>query len=252
VPVADQHPGSAGPARGDGRRPDQLREVVITPGFVPTATGSALIRVGGTRVICTASVEEGVPGWRRGAGKGWVTAEYGMLPASTNTRRSRDVSRGKLDGRSSEIQRLIGRSLRAVVDMAALGERTVWVDCDVLTADGGTRCAAICGGYVALELAMEALIADGRLEGSPVTGPVAAVSVGVVDGRSLLDLCYEEDSAADADCNVVMTGDGDYIEVQATAERASFGRDRLDELLHLARLGVLELASAQRAALGRP
>jgi ribonuclease PH len=247
--VADPDPQRAAPLRADGRRSDQLRPVAITTGFVPTATGSALIAVGGTRVICTASVEEGVPPWRRGAGEGWLTAEYGMLPASTGSRRARDVTRGKLDGRSSEIQRLIGRSLRAVVDTAALGERTVWVDCDVLTADGGTRCAAICGGYVAVELAMRTLVDAGRLARSPLTGAVAAVSVGVVGGRPMLDLAYEEDAAADADCNVVMTGDGAFIEVQATAERAAFGRGALDELLDLARLGVGELVAAQRAAL---
>lgn len=220
----------------------------ITPGFVPTAHGSALIEMGGTRVICTATVEESVPGWRRGQGAGWVTAEYGMLPASTSQRRTRDVTRGKLDGRSSEIQRLIGRSVRAIVDMEALGERTVWLDCDVLTADAGTRCASICGAYVALEVAVAGLLAAGRITQSPITQGVAAVSVAIVDGVTVLDPDYREDVAADADVNVVMTADGNLIEVQATAERVAFSRTAMDEILDLAGAGIGRLLEAQAAA----
>jgi ribonuclease PH len=205
--------------------------------------------IGETRVICTATVEESVPGWRRGAGAGWVTAEYGMLPASTGERRARDITRGKLDGRSSEIQRLIGRSLRAVVDMEALGERTIWVDCDVLTADGGTRCASICGGYVAVEFAVRGLIADGRLEHTPISQAVAAISVGIVDSQCRLDLAYLEDSRAEADMNVVVNAAGDLIEVQATAEGRSFRRDQLDELLDLAFRGTDELMRIQAEVL---
>lgn len=229
--------------------PGDLRPIRIHPHYVATAHGSALIEIGQTRVICTCTAEESVPGWRRGSGEGWLTAEYGMLPASTGERRPRDVTRGKLDGRSSEIQRLIGRSLRAVVDLAALGERTLWIDCDVLTADGGTRCASICGAYVALELAVRGLRERGAIERSPVTGAVAAVSVGVVDGQCRLDLAYAEDSRADADMNVVVNGAGELIEVQATAEGAAFRRDQLDELLDLALRGTGELMRAQAESL---
>ena len=236
-------------ARPDGRTADALRQVRILPHFVPTAHGSALIEIGETRVICTCAVEESVPGWRRGQGAGWVTAEYGMLPASTGERRARDVTRGKLDGRSSEIQRLIGRSLRAIVDMDALGERTLWIDCDVLTADGGTRCASICGGYVALELAVRRLIAEGRLERTPIRDAVAAVSVGIVDGQSRLDLGYVEDSRAETDMNVVVNGAGELIEVQATAEGRSFGRPQFEELLDLALAGTQSLLGIQADAL---
>ena len=237
------------PARPDGRAPDALRQVTIHPHFMPTAHGSALIEIGQTRVICSCAVEESVPGWRRGSGSGWLTAEYGMLPASTGDRKARDITRGKLDGRSSEIQRLIGRSLRAVVDLDALGERTLWIDCDVLTADGGTRCASICGAYVALELAVRRLVAEGRLAESPIQDVVAAVSVGIVAGQSRLDLMYLEDSRADADMNVVVTGAGELIEVQATAEERAFGRDRFDGLLDLALAGTRELVAIQQAAL---
>ena len=237
-------PGVTGP-RADGRSPDQLRTVRIEPGFVRTATGSALIEAGGTRVICTASVEEGVPKWMAGRGRGWVTAEYGMLPASTGERKRRDVSKGRPDGRTVEIQRLIGRSLRGVVDFERLGERTVWVDCDVLEADGGTRCAAITGGYVALELALRRLLANGKLPALPLTQSVAAVSCGMVDGRALLDLDYSEDATAEVDANVVMTGDGGLVEVQATAERTPLSRASLDELLALAAAGVERLRVAQ-------
>jgi len=234
--------------RNDGRAPDELREVSIQPGFVSTATGSALIAAGGTRVICTASVEEEVPRWMAGAGRGWVTAEYGMLPASTGERKRRDVSRGRPDGRTVEIQRLIGRSLRGVIDFEALGERTVWIDCDVLEADGGTRCAAITGGYVGLELALRQIVSEEKVERLPLTGSVAAVSTGIVDGQALLDLDYSEDSTAEVDANVVMTGDGGLIEVQATAERTPLSRASLDELLALAGSGIAALRGAQEQA----
>jgi ribonuclease PH len=234
--------------RHDGRAPDELRPVRITPGFVRSATGSALIEAGGTRVICTASVEEDVPRWMQGQGRGWVTAEYGMLPASTGERKRRDVSKGRADGRTVEIQRLIGRSLRGVVDFEGLGERTVWVDCAVLEADGGTRCAAITGGYVALELALRRVMARGGLERLPLNESLAAVSVGVVDGRALLDLDYSEDSTAEVDANVVMTGDGGLVEVQATAERTPLSRASLDDLLALAADGIAELRAAQEQA----
>jgi len=237
-----------GGERGDGRAPDELRPIVITPGFVRTATGSALIEAGGTRVICTASVDEDVPRWMAGQGRGWVTAEYAMLPASTGERKRRDISKGRPDGRSVEIQRLIGRSLRGVIDFKALGERTVWIDCDVLEADGGTRCAAITGGYVALELALRRVMAEGKLDALPLTQSVAAVSTGMVGGRALLDLDYSEDSTAEVDANVVMTGDGGLVEVQATAERTPLSRASLDELLALAADGIAELRTAQEEA----
>jgi ribonuclease PH len=213
-----------------------------------SATGSALIEAGGTRVICTASVDESVPRWMKGQGKGWVTAEYGMLPASTGDRKQRDVTKGRPDGRTVEIQRLIGRSLRGVIDFEALGERTVWVDCDVLEADGGTRCASITGGYVALELALQRLVDKGKLDALPLTGSVAAVSCGVVDGEPLLDIDYPEDSNAEVDMNVVMTGEGGLVEVQATGERTPLSRTSLDALLALAASGIGELRAAQRAA----
>lgn len=236
--------------RADGRAADALRPVAIHPGYVASADGSALIEVGGTRVICTASVEQGVPRWREASGLGWVTAEYGMLPASTGRRRERDANRGRPDGRTVEIQRLIGRSLRAIVDFAALGQRSVWIDCDVLEADGGTRCAAICGGYVALALALDAERAAGRIAADPLRAAVAAVSVGVVGGRALLDLDYREDSGAEVDMNVVATDAGELIEVQASGEGATFPRARLDELLDLALAGIGELATAQARARG--
>jgi ribonuclease PH len=235
-------------ARADGRAPDELREISIQPGFMRSATGSALFAMGGTRVICTASVEAEVPRWLMGGGRGWVTAEYGMLPASTGERKKRDVSRGRPDGRTVEIQRLIGRSLRGVIDFEALGERTVWIDCDVLEADGGTRCAAITGGFVALELALRSQVEAGELERVPLTGSVAAVSCGVVDGQALLDLDYSEDSTAEVDANVVMTGDGGLVEVQATAERTPLSRASLDELLALAAGGIENLRAAQQDA----
>ena len=237
------------PMRSYGRAADRLRPVVIEPGFVRTATGSALISIGETRVICTASAQEGVPRWLAGKGRGWVTAEYGMLPASTGDRKQRDVARGRLDGRSVEIQRLIGRSLRGVIDFKVLGERTVYLDCDVLQADGGTRCASITGAYVALALACRRLGEAGKLEGSPLTGAVAAVSCGIVAGTALLDLDYSEDSTAEVDANVVMTGEGDLLEVQATAERTPLSRASLDELLALAAGGIAELRAAQEQAI---
>ena len=236
--------------RTDGRAADELRAHRIEPGFVRTATGSALIAAGGTRVICTASVNEEVPRWMAGRGTGWLTAEYGMLPASTGDRKPREVTRGRADGRTVEIQRLIGRSLRGVVDFAGLGERTVYVDCDVLEADGGTRCAAITGGYVALHLALARLVEEGRLPAVPLTQSVAAVSCGMVGGEALLDLDYAEDSAAEVDMNVVMTGDGGLVEVQATAERTPLSRASLDDLLALAASGIERLRAAQAEVAG--
>ena len=224
--------------RSYGRSTGELRPVEIEPGFVRTATGSALISMGETRVICTASAQESVPRWLAGSGRGWVTAEYGMLPASTGERKQRDVSRGRPDGRTVEIQRLIGRSLRGVIDFEALGERTIYIDCDVLQADGGTRCASITGGMVALRLACERLVEQGRLQRPPLTGTVAAVSCGIVEGVALLDLDYSEDSTAEVDANVVMTGDGGLVEVQATAERTPLSRAHLDDLLALAAHGI--------------
>jgi ribonuclease PH len=240
------------PERSYGRAPNELRPITIEPGFVRTATGSALISAGETRVICTASVQESVPRWLAGSGRGWVTAEYGMLPASTGERKQRDASKGRLDGRSVEIQRLIGRSLRGVVDFQALGERTIYVDCDVLQADGGTRCASITGGMVALQLACNRLIAERKLSKTPLTGTVAAVSAGIVDGVPLLDLDYSEDSTAEVDANVVMTGDGGLVEVQATAERTPLSRAHLDDLLALAGAGIERLRAAQDEAVSSP
>jgi ribonuclease PH len=239
------------PTRSYGRGAGELRPTEIESGFMRTATGSALISVGETRVICTASAEESVPRWMAGRGKGWVTAEYGMLPASTGQRKQRDATRGRQDGRTVEIQRLIGRSLRGVVDFKALGERTIYLDCDVLQADGGTRCASITGAFVALSLACEALQRSGKLERSPLTGSLAAVSCGMVGGRALLDLDYSEDSTAEVDANVVMTGDGGLVEVQATAERTPLSRAHLDELLALAAAGIEQLRAAQQQAIAQ-
>jgi ribonuclease PH len=236
--------------RHDGRKPDELRPLTIIPGFVRSATGSALIEAGGTRVICTASAVEDVPRWLVGSGRGWVTAEYGMLPASTGERKQRDISKGRADGRTVEIQRLIGRSIRGVVDFQALGERTIYIDCDVLEADGGTRCASITGGYVALKLALDRLVEEEKLPAVPLTQSVAAVSCGIVDGTALLDLDYPEDSTAEVDMNVVMTGDGGLVEVQATAERTPLSRASLDEMLALAAGGIEQLREAQAAATG--
>ena len=233
--------------RIDGRTTDQLRPVKITPDFIPHAEGSALIESGHTRVIVTATVEDGVPGFLKGSGKGWVTGEYGMLPRSTESRTPRESSRGKQSGRTLEIQRLIGRTLRAVMDLKALGERTVWLDCDVIQADGGTRTASITGAYVALALSLERMVTAGILRKLPLLDYLAATSVGLVEDELLLDLAYEEDSAAQVDMNVVMTGSGKFVEVQATAEGRPFGGEELDQLLALAAGGVRSLTEHQRS-----
>jgi len=238
-------------SRSYDRANDQTRPLECLPDFVPPATGSALIAVGLTQVICTASVESGVPRWLAGKGRGWLTAEYGMLPASTGQRKPRDSTRLHPDGRTVEIQRLIGRALRAVVDFEALGERTVHLDCDVLVADGGTRCAAISGAYVAFARAMRRLQEEGQIERSPVAGSVAAISCGIVGGEALLDLDYSEDSVAEVDANVVMTGEGGLVEVQATAERTPLSRAHLDDLLALAAGGIAELQVVQALAIER-
>jgi ribonuclease PH len=237
-------------SRSYDRAPADPRPITIEPGYVRTADGSALYSQGETRVICTASVTESVPRWMEGRGRGWVTAEYSMLPASTGDRKQRDISKGKQDGRGVEIQRLIGRSLRGVVDFEALGERSVFVDCDVLQADGGTRCASITGGFVALKLALDGLIEKSLIEALPLNQSVAAISVGMVEGRPLCDLDYAEDSTAEVDANVVMTGDGGLVEVQATAERTPLSRAHLDELLGLADGGIARLRDAQAEAAG--
>jgi ribonuclease PH len=233
--------------RIDQRKPDEIRPVRITPGYLMTAEGSALIEVGQTRVLCAATVEETVPAFLRGSGKGWVTAEYSMLPRATMTRTPREVNKGKPSGRTHEIQRLIGRSLRAVVDGAALGERTVIVDCDVLQADGGTRTASITGAFVALGLALKQVVDYGTLPRLPLLDYVAAISVGIVGGSPLADLCYDEDSRADVDMNVVMTGSGRMVEVQATAERMPFDDDQFGSLLGLARKSIAQLVDVQKS-----
>jgi ribonuclease PH len=234
--------------RLDSRTVDQLRNTKITPNISPYAEGSALIEVGGTKVICTATVEDRVPMFMRNKGTGWVTAEYAMLPRATNTRTQRETQRPS--GRSQEIQRLIGRSLRAVVDMALLGERQIILDCDVIQADGGTRCASITGAYVALALACRRLVKNGILKTSPILSEVAAVSVGIIEGTPILDLAYVEDSVADVDMNIVCTGRGKFIELQGTAEREPFTREQMDEMLVLAEKGVNQLFEVQRNALG--
>ena len=236
--------------RLDQRLPAQLRPITITPHYLVHAEGSVLIEAGRTKVICTASVEERVPPFLRGSGKGWVTAEYGMLPRATNTRSTRESTSGKVGGRTQEIQRLIGRSLRAVTALASMGERTVWIDCDVIQADGGTRTASITGAFVALVLALQKLRQAGTLSSMPITDYVAATSVGIVDGTGLLDLAYEEDSRAEVDMNVIKTGDGRFIEVQGTAEGAPFSREALDGLLELAGQGIAQLVEHQRAIVG--
>jgi ribonuclease PH len=238
--------------RSGGRAADQLRAVRITRAYTIHAEGSVLIEFGNTRVLCTASVEEKVPPHKRGSGEGWVTAEYGMLPRSTHTRSDREAARGKQSGRTQEIQRLIGRSMRAVFDLKALGERTIQLDCDVLQADGGTRTAAITGAFVAAQDAVSKLMAQGKLAASPITGPVAAISVGIVNGTPMLDLEYTEDVSCDTDMNVVMTGAGHYVEVQGTAEGAAFTRAEMDELLRLAEDGIAELVALQQQALSVP
>ena len=235
--------------RPSNRAPDEMRQITINRNFTMHAEGSVLIECGNTKVICTASVEERVPPFLRGKGQGWVTAEYGMLPRSTSSRMRREASGGKQGGRTLEIQRLIGRSLRAVVDMEKLGERTIAIDCDVIQADGGTRTASITGGYVALADAINKLIADGKLSESPLTGSIASTSVGIYEGTAVLDLDYPEDSNAHTDMNVVMDNDGHFIEVQGTAEGHPFSRDELNELLDLAAKGIKELSTMQQDAL---
>jgi ribonuclease PH len=234
----------------DHRRPDELRTTTLTPNFLPHAEGSVLIESGRTKVICTASVEDRVPPFLRNSGKGWVTAEYGMLPRATSTRTQREASAGKVGGRTQEIQRLIGRSLRSVTNLPALGERTIWIDCDVIQADGGTRTASITGAFVALALALDTLRQRDVLRAIPLFDYVAAISVGIVDGEPLLDLAYEDDSRADVDMNVVKTGDGRFIEIQGTAEATPFGDDKLLTLLSLAEQGIRQLIEKQKAIVG--
>jgi ribonuclease PH len=233
--------------RIDLRQPAQMRPVKVTTGYQVTAEASALIEVGNTRVLCAASVEESVPSFLRGSGKGWVTAEYAMLPRATNTRTPREVSKGRQSGRTMEIQRLIGRSLRTVVDMQLLGERSIILDCDVLQADGGTRTAAITGAYIALASAIGQMLKFGTLKKSPLIDCVAATSVGIINGTPMLDLCYQEDSQAEVDMNVVMTGSGKFVEVQATAEKSAFDDVQLGELLGLARIGIQDLVAIQKS-----
>lgn len=232
--------------RSDGRKPNQLRALTITPTYIKTADGSVLIEMGDTRVICTAKIEERVPPFLRNSGKGWITAEYGMLPGSSEQRISRESSRGKVGGRTHEIQRLIGRSLRSVADLKSLGERSVWIDCDVIQADGGTRTASITGAYIALMEAARVWRKRGILSADLVKDAVAAVSIGIVDGKILLDLCYEEDSKADVDMNFVMTGSGKFIEVQGTAESAPFTKKQMERMAEIAHQGIKELLQAQK------
>jgi len=237
--------------RPSGRAPDQLRKISLEPGFSRHAEGSCLVKFGDTHVICTASVDEKVPPWMRSSGRGWVTAEYGMLPRSTHTRTDREAARGKQSGRTQEIQRLIGRALRAVVDLPAMGERQINIDCDVLQADGGTRTASITGAWVALHFALDRLIKEGKLSTNPITGQVAAISCGLWEGVAVLDLDYPEDSKAQADANFVLTGDGGIVEVQGTAEERPFTEKQFLELLGLAKKGVGELTRLQRLAIGK-
>jgi ribonuclease PH len=235
--------------RSDNRAPDQMRPVNLIPDFISTAEGSALIELGNSRVICTASIEETVPVFLRNSGKGWITAEYGMLPRSTLTRTAREASRGRIGGRTHEIQRLIGRSLRAVTELAQLGERTIWIDCDVIQADGGTRTASITGAFVALGLAMQKLVEAGTLSAAPLRDFVAATSIGVVDGEIMLDLTYEEDSRAHVDMNLVMTGAKKIVEIQGTAEQHPFDDAQLKRMMDLARRGIESLIARQQAVL---
>ncbi|MCX8033477.1 MAG: ribonuclease PH [Thermoleophilia bacterium] len=237
--------------RRGNRATDELRLLKITPDFIHTADGSALVELGGTRVLCTAQLVAGVPAWRRGSGAGWLTAEYSLLPGSTRERTPREAVRGRQEGRTVEIQRFIGRSLRAIVDLSAVGDRTIYVDCDVLEADGGTRCAAVTGGYLALHSALKKAVDGGMLPTLPLRDSVAAISVGVVDGVPLLDLEYEEDCAAEVDMNVVMTGRGELIEVQATAETQPFGRGVLEQLLDLAYQGISRIREIQMEVITR-
>ena len=238
--------------RADGRQADQLRPVSFERDFTVHAAGSVLVTFGGTRVLCTASIDEDVPRWMRGRGSGWVTAEYSMLPGASAERIGREAAKGRQSGRTQEIQRLIGRSLRSVCDMGRLGERQVVVDCDVLQADGGTRTASISGGFVALHDALSRLVAGGKIAQHPLTDECAAISVGIVDGQALLDLAYVEDSAAEVDMNVVMTGSGSFVEVQGTAEGAVFARPQLDAMVGLAEAGIAEIVEAQRQLLASP
>ena len=235
--------------RSDGRQPKQLRLIKIAPNYIKTADGSVLIEMGDTKVICTAKFEERVPPFLRNSGKGWITAEYGMLPGSSQARIGRESSRGKVGGRTHEIQRLIGRSLRAITDLANLGERTVWIDCDVIQADGGTRTASITGAYVSLCEAIRSWQKRGIIAQEPIKDSVAAVSIGIVDGKILLDLCYEEDSKADVDMNFVMTGSGKFVEIQGTAESAPFSKKQMDKMSEIAQQGIKELLKAQKQAL---
>jgi ribonuclease PH len=235
--------------RSDNRATDQMRPVQVIPDFISTAEGSVLIEVGNTRVICTASIEESVPNFLRNSGKGWITSEYGMLPRSTLTRTPRESSRGRIGGRTHEIQRLIGRSLRAVTDLARLGERTIWIDCDVIQADGGTRTASITGAFIALGLAMQKLVEAGTLTSAPLRDFVAATSVGIVDGEVMLDLTYEEDSRAQVDMNLVMTGAKKMVEIQGTAEQQPFDDSQLKRMMELARRGIESLIARQQAVL---
>ncbi len=235
--------------RIDGRKQNQLRTLRITPSYLKTADGSVLIEMGDTKVICTAKLEERVPPFLRNSGKGWITAEYGMLPGSSQQRIGRESSRGKVGGRTHEIQRLIGRSLRAVADLKILGERTIWIDCDVIQADGGTRTASITGAYVAVAEAVKSWLDKGKLLQTPIRDAVAAVSIGIVEGQILLDLCYVEDSIADVDMNFVMTGSGKFIEVQGTAESAPFTRKQMERMAEIAQDGIKELLKAQKQAI---
>ena len=235
--------------RTDGRKPRQLRPLKITPSYLKTADGSVLIEVGDTKVICTAKLEERVPQFLRNSGKGWITAEYGMLPGSSQVRIGREASRGKIGGRTHEIQRLVGRSLRAIADLRSLGEKTIWVDCDVIQADGGTRTASITGAYVAFREAVASWLTKGLLAADPIKDSVAAVSVGIIDGKVLLDLSYEEDSRADVDMNFVMTGSGKFVEVQGTAESAPFTGKQMERMTEIAQEGVRELLKAQKKVL---
>jgi ribonuclease PH len=237
--------------RIDGRKPNQIRAVKISPSYIKTADGSVLIEMGDTKVICTAKLEERVPPFLRNSGKGWITAEYGMLPGSSQQRIGRESSRGKVGGRTHEIQRLIGRSLRAIADLRLLGERTIWIDCDVIQADGGTRTASITGAYVAAVEAVKSWLDKGKLPQTPIKDAVAAVSIGIVDAKILLDLCYEEDSTAEVDMNFVMTGSGKFIEVQGTAESEPFTRTQMERMAEIAHAGIKDLLKAQKQAIAR-
>ena len=236
--------------RTDGRKPAQLRPINITPTYIKTADGSVLIEIGGTKVICTAKLEDRVPPFLRNSGKGWITAEYGMLPGSSSIRIGRESSRGKVGGRTHEIQRLIGRSLRAIADLRSLGEKTIWIDCDVIQADGGTRTASITGAYVALVEAVRNWLSRGVISIDPIRDAVAAVSIGIIDGKICLDLCYEEDSKADVDMNFVMTGAGKFIEVQGTAEASPFTRKQMERMAEIAQIAIKELLKAQKKVIG--